>query len=97
MFSKQVPVASWFDDMTDTELRDLIPFFEKLSTVENIYSVLQQTPNDPQQPPSSAAELEAQNNSMKNGSSTSPITQVQQLPTSPVSNIPHSPTQYPYS
>lgn len=35
-----VPVASWFDDMTDSELLDLIPFFEKLSTVENIYTVL---------------------------------------------------------
>lgn len=35
-----VPVASWFDNMNDTELRDLIPFFEKLSRVENIYTVL---------------------------------------------------------
>ncbi|KAK2580722.1 hypothetical protein KPH14_011350 [Odynerus spinipes] len=35
-----VPVTSWFDDMTDSELLDLIPFFEKLSSVENIYTVL---------------------------------------------------------
>jgi RNA polymerase II subunit A small phosphatase-like protein len=35
-----VPVISWFDDMTDSELLDLIPFFEKLSNVENIYTVL---------------------------------------------------------
>jgi hypothetical protein len=35
-----VPVASWFDDITDTELSDLIPFFEKLNKVENVYSVL---------------------------------------------------------
>ncbi|KAJ9586208.1 hypothetical protein L9F63_020148, partial [Diploptera punctata] len=35
-----VPVASWFDDMTDSELLDLIPFFEKLSKVENVYTVL---------------------------------------------------------
>ncbi|KAJ8669297.1 hypothetical protein QAD02_000556 [Eretmocerus hayati] len=35
-----VPVASWFDDMTDSELLDLIPFFEKLSRVDNIYTVL---------------------------------------------------------
>lgn len=35
-----MPVASWFDDMTDSELLDLIPFFEKLSNVENIYTVL---------------------------------------------------------
>lgn len=36
----QVPVASWFDDMTDSELLDLIPFFEKLSKVDSIYTVL---------------------------------------------------------
>ncbi|XP_011504524.1 PREDICTED: carboxy-terminal domain RNA polymerase II polypeptide A small phosphatase 1 isoform X2 [Ceratosolen solmsi marchali] len=35
-----VPVASWFDDMTDSELLDLIPFFEKLSNVDNIYTML---------------------------------------------------------
>ncbi|XP_012256490.1 carboxy-terminal domain RNA polymerase II polypeptide A small phosphatase 1 [Athalia rosae] len=35
-----VPVASWFDDMTDSELLDLIPFFEKLTKVDNIYTVL---------------------------------------------------------
>lgn len=33
-------MASWFDDMSDTELRDLVPFFEKLSQVDNVYSVL---------------------------------------------------------
>ncbi|KAK2839513.1 hypothetical protein Q5P01_013253 [Channa striata] len=37
-----VPVASWFDDMSDTELLDLIPFFERLSKVENIYDILEQ-------------------------------------------------------
>eukprot|EP00914_Ancora_sagittata_P018702 GHVO01037063.1.p1 GENE.GHVO01037063.1~~GHVO01037063.1.p1 ORF type:complete len:278 (-),score=19.13 GHVO01037063.1:873-1706(-) len=35
-----VPVASWFDDMSDTELLDLLPFFEGLSKVDNVYSVL---------------------------------------------------------
>jgi len=35
-----VPVASWFDDMTDTELLDLIPFFEGLAKVDNVYKVL---------------------------------------------------------
>lgn len=35
-----VPVASWFQDMNDTELNDLIPFFERLSKVDNIYKVL---------------------------------------------------------
>ncbi|XP_053569747.1 LOW QUALITY PROTEIN: CTD small phosphatase-like protein [Bombina bombina] len=35
-----VPVQSWFDDMTDTELMDLIPFFEGLSKEENVYNML---------------------------------------------------------
>lgn len=35
-----MPVASWFDDMTDSELLDLIPFFEKLSKMDNVYTVL---------------------------------------------------------
>lgn len=39
-FLPQVPVASWFDDMTDSELLDLIPFFEKLSKMDNVYTVL---------------------------------------------------------
>ncbi|XP_040496590.1 carboxy-terminal domain RNA polymerase II polypeptide A small phosphatase 1 isoform X3 [Ursus maritimus] len=37
-----VPVASWFDNMSDTELHDLLPFFEQLSRVEDVYSVLRQ-------------------------------------------------------
>ncbi|XP_013778770.1 carboxy-terminal domain RNA polymerase II polypeptide A small phosphatase 1-like [Limulus polyphemus] len=36
-----VSVASWFEDSTDTELRDLIPFFEKLSKKDSVYSLLQ--------------------------------------------------------
>ncbi|XP_030629554.1 CTD (carboxy-terminal domain, RNA polymerase II, polypeptide A) small phosphatase-like b isoform X2 [Chanos chanos] len=36
-----VPVQSWFDDMSDTELLDLLPFFEGLSKEEDVYSVLQ--------------------------------------------------------
>uniref|UniRef100_A0A8D1USQ3 protein-serine/threonine phosphatase n=1 Tax=Sus scrofa TaxID=9823 RepID=A0A8D1USQ3_PIG len=35
-----VPVQSWFDDMTDTELLDLIPFFEGLSQEDDVYSML---------------------------------------------------------
>lgn len=38
----QVPVASWFDNMSDTELHDLLPFFEQLSRVDDVYSVLRQ-------------------------------------------------------
>ncbi|XP_076848835.1 CTD (carboxy-terminal domain, RNA polymerase II, polypeptide A) small phosphatase-like b isoform X2 [Brachyhypopomus gauderio] len=36
-----VPVQSWFDDMADTELMDLLPFFEGLSKEEDVYGVLQ--------------------------------------------------------
>nr|XP_016849707.1 PREDICTED: CTD small phosphatase-like protein isoform X1 [Anolis carolinensis] len=35
-----VPVQSWFDDMTDTELLDLLPFFEGLSKEEEVYTML---------------------------------------------------------
>ncbi|NP_001084286.1 CTD small phosphatase like S homeolog [Xenopus laevis] len=35
-----VPVMSWFDDMADTELLDLLPFFEGLSKEENVYNML---------------------------------------------------------
>ncbi|XP_038646241.1 carboxy-terminal domain RNA polymerase II polypeptide A small phosphatase 1-like [Scyliorhinus canicula] len=37
-----VPIASWFDDMSDTELLDLIPFFERLSLEENIFTALRE-------------------------------------------------------
>ncbi len=37
----QVPVQSWFDDLTDTELLDLLPLFEGLSKETDVYSVLQ--------------------------------------------------------
>ena len=36
----QVPVTSWFDDPNDTELLDLIPFFEALDKVDNVLTVL---------------------------------------------------------
>lgn len=41
----QVPVQSWFDDMTDTELLDLIPLLEGLSKEEDVYSQLQSLRN----------------------------------------------------
>ncbi|KAL6097793.1 ctdspl [Pungitius sinensis] len=40
-----VPVQSWFDDMTDTELLDLIPLFEGLCKEEDVYSLLQSLRN----------------------------------------------------
>jgi RNA polymerase II subunit A small phosphatase-like protein len=33
-------VSSWFDDMSDSELLDLMPFFENLARVDNVYSML---------------------------------------------------------
>lgn len=35
-----VPCSSWFDDTADTELLDLLPFFEGLARVDNVYTVL---------------------------------------------------------
>ena len=42
-FFLQVPVSSWFDDMSDSELLDLMPFFENLARVDNVYSILRTT------------------------------------------------------
>ena len=50
---RQVPVTSWFDDPNDTELMDLIPFFEALDKVDNVLSVLGQ--NHSFQAPSSSS------------------------------------------
>ncbi|KAF7222958.1 CTD small phosphatase-like protein isoform X3 [Nothobranchius furzeri] len=36
-----VPVQSWFDDINDTELLELLPFFEGLSKEDEVYGVLQ--------------------------------------------------------
>eukprot|EP01112_Ceratiomyxa_fruticulosa_P008475 TRINITY_DN2197_c0_g2_i1.p1 TRINITY_DN2197_c0_g2~~TRINITY_DN2197_c0_g2_i1.p1 ORF type:complete len:268 (-),score=34.30 TRINITY_DN2197_c0_g2_i1:499-1302(-) len=35
-----VPIESWFDDETDTELLDLIPFLEDMAKVDNVCAVL---------------------------------------------------------
>jgi len=35
-----VPCTSWFDDMDNKELLEMIPFFEELSSSEDIYSLL---------------------------------------------------------
>ncbi|XP_019378364.1 PREDICTED: natural resistance-associated macrophage protein 1 [Gavialis gangeticus] len=37
-----VPVQSWFDDMGDTELLNLLPVFEELSVAEDVYTSLGQ-------------------------------------------------------
>ncbi|VDN50130.1 unnamed protein product [Dracunculus medinensis] len=35
-----IPVQSWFDDVNDVELLDILPLLEELASVDNIYSVL---------------------------------------------------------
>jgi len=40
-----VPCTSWFDDMENKELLELIPFFEQLSTCDNIYTLLRTVQN----------------------------------------------------
>jgi len=45
-----VPVVSWFDDMENKELLELIPFFEELSTAENIYTLLRKIQRPDEQP-----------------------------------------------
>ncbi len=37
----QVPVSSWFDDVNDRELQELIPFLESISQAESVYGMLQ--------------------------------------------------------
>uniref|UniRef100_A0A4W4FZB2 protein-serine/threonine phosphatase n=1 Tax=Electrophorus electricus TaxID=8005 RepID=A0A4W4FZB2_ELEEL len=37
-----VPVASWFDDLEDTELLNLLPVFEELSGADDVYAKLKQ-------------------------------------------------------
>lgn len=38
----QVPVISWFDDVDDSELLNLLPLFEDLSRADNVYTRLDQ-------------------------------------------------------
>lgn len=38
----QVPVLSWFDDVDDAELLNLLPVFEELSGAEDVYARLDQ-------------------------------------------------------
>ncbi|KTW32288.1 uncharacterized protein T551_00379 [Pneumocystis jirovecii RU7] len=38
--SNAIPVSSWFNDIHDTELLDLIPFLEDLTTVSDVTTVL---------------------------------------------------------
>lgn len=41
-----IPVQSWFDDVRDTELLDLLPFLDRLAQVDNIYHILRRTKDE---------------------------------------------------
>ncbi|CAG5126003.1 unnamed protein product [Candidula unifasciata] len=42
-----VAVSSWFDEMNDSELLDLIPFFERLAHADNVYTTLKTMSESP--------------------------------------------------
>jgi len=42
-------VTSWFDDMADTELLDLIPLFESIAMADSAYTILRVGMNHPLQ------------------------------------------------
>lgn len=73
-----VPVSSWFDDMSDSELMDLVPFLETLSKVDNVYSVLRNcnNPLNSQTPP----QQPQQGNQVLPQINQGPMTQVQSSP-----------------
>jgi RNA polymerase II subunit A small phosphatase-like protein len=35
-----IPISSWYDDPTDTELRELVPVLERAAATDNVYPVL---------------------------------------------------------
>lgn len=59
-----MPVKSWFDDPTDSELLDLIPLFEKLSKVDSVYTVLCNSNNPLNQSLYNSAPLQQISNSV---------------------------------
>ena len=61
----KVPCSSWFDDMEDRELLDLIPLLEKLSQVDSVYAVLKNKEQVQQ------LQNQGQNSSLKKSNSSS--------------------------
>lgn len=68
-----VPVSSWFDDMSDSELIELVPFLETLSKVDNVYEVLRKC-NNPLNSHPSPIQMVVGGGQQQQG----PMTQVQQ-------------------
>ena len=36
----QIPVSSWFDDMSDRELLDVLPLLDRLAKEDDVYKIL---------------------------------------------------------
>ena len=66
--------------MNDTQLKDLIPFFEKLSTVDNVYTVLKNNTDKDS--------IEQQNNAILQCTSSAEHIEEPIIASSPISNIP---------
>jgi len=91
-----VPVASWFEDMNDRELLDLIPFLEQLSKVDSVYRLLKEAFNKSPEQPSHHHHL---NNSFKKqvgaaaqAAAASVVTQASPPPPPPPSTSPPPPS-----
>ncbi|KAA0202696.1 hypothetical protein HAZT_HAZT001184 [Hyalella azteca] len=85
-----VPVSSWFDDMTDTELLDLIPFLETLSHVDSVYGVLRGcSPHVPLQQLSGNSASAVHNDGSSNSDSSQPTNNNSMMsePVSPISQL----------
>ena len=53
----QIPVNSWFDDMDDRELLELIPTMEKIASTNDIYPVVKECALSKQRPPLSSVSI----------------------------------------
>ena len=73
-----MPVASWFDDMNDRELLDLIPFLENISKVDSVYRILNDATNKGGNSAVNGASPSLEQNSSSTSSSLQKTTPAQQ-------------------